>query len=57
MDRLKALWTDANKQANDRLAALKGWKILIRESLLITWNQPITKITHAFLRAVKMHDF
>jgi hypothetical protein len=25
MDRLKALWTDANKQANDRLAALKGW--------------------------------
>ena len=24
MDRLKALWTDANKQAENRLAALKG---------------------------------
>jgi hypothetical protein len=29
MDRLKALWTDANKQANDRLAALKGRNIVI----------------------------
>ncbi len=44
MDRLKALWTDANKQAETRLAALKGNSSLIGK-LYYSGRRLICRIT------------